>query len=216
MQKRKTILVATANKGKAHEIAEIFAGSAYEVKFLFDFPEETENLEILENAKSFEGNALIKAIIVGDHLGMLTLADDSGLCVDALDGRPGVYSARYSGLGNDRDNYLKVLAEMEGISCEKRNCHYNCTVAIYDPKTKYVETVSGVCEGRIGFEAKGNKSFGYAPIVLLKDFAYEKTNAEFDQADLIEVNHRGKAFRQAIDVLNKYCSEKNEKTNSNG
>jgi len=198
---RKTILIATANQGKAEEIKKIFQETNFDLKFLFDFPEQLKNINIVENAKSFEGNALIKAIIVGDVMGMITLADDSGLCVKALDGRPGVFSARYSNTGTDEGNYLKVLEEMKDIPFAQRDCHYNCTVAIYDPQTKFVDTVSGIWEGKVAFEPRGDKSFGYAPIVLAQDFNYEKTNAEFDQADLIAINHRGRAFREAIKIL---------------
>jgi XTP/dITP diphosphohydrolase len=204
MEINKIILIATANHGKAEEIKQIFAGTGFEVKFLFDFPELFENVKIVENAKSFEGNVLIKAIIAGDISGLITLADDTGLCIDALDGRPGIYSARYSGTGNDRENYLKVLAEMRGVPFEKRDCHYNCTVAVYDPSTKFVETVSGVWKGKIALEPKGDKSFGYSPIVLVKDSNYEKSSAEFDPEELISINHRGKAFREAISVLKAY------------
>jgi|GEM_PF-879424 len=201
MAAKKTILIATANQGKAEEIKKIFQETDFDLKFLFDFPKQLENVKIVENAKSFEGNALIKAIIVGDILGMVTLADDSGLCVEALAGRPGVLSARYSGKGTDEGNYLKVLEEMKDIPFAQRDCHYNCTVAIYDPQTKFVDTVSGIWRGKVAFEPRGNKSFGYAPIVLAQDFNYEKTNAEFDHADLIALNHRGRAFREAIKIL---------------
>jgi XTP/dITP diphosphohydrolase len=203
-----TILIATANPGKAEEIKKIFAGTGFVLKFLFDFPEQLKDLKILENAKSFEGNALIKAIIVGDVLNMITLADDSGLCVEALAGRPGVYSARYSQTGTDQGNYLKVLEEMKDIPWVRRDCYYNCTVAIYDPKTKFIDTVSGIWEAKVALEPKGDKSFGYAPIVLAKDFDYQKTNAEFDPEDLININHRGKAFRQAIKILQDYLEMK--------
>jgi len=203
----KTILIATANKGKAEEIKKIFQDTNFDVKFLFDFSDQLENLNIVENAKSFEGNALIKAIVTGDVLNMITLADDSGLCIDALDGRPGVLSARYSDLRTDEGNYLKVLQEMEGISFNERNCHYNCTVAIYDPQTKFVDTASGIWEAKVALEPKGNKSFGYAPIILAKDFNYQKTNAEFDPEDLISINHRGKAFRKAIQILSDYLKK---------
>ncbi|MFA6513902.1 MAG: RdgB/HAM1 family non-canonical purine NTP pyrophosphatase [Patescibacteria group bacterium] len=196
-----TILIATANHGKAEEIKTIFKDSGFELKFLFDFPEELKNLKLVENAKSFEGNALIKAIISGDVFNMITLADDSGLCVDALDGRPGVYSARYSETGTDRDNYLKVLAEMKNVPFGQRDCHYHCAVAIYNPKTKFVDTVLGIWDGKIAIEPRGDKSFGYAPIFLAKDFNYEKTNAEFDPENLIAINHRGKAFKQALKIL---------------
>lgn len=204
MQTGRTILVATANPGKAREIREIFQSTNFSLKFLSDFSEQFKNIQIHENAKSFEGNALIKAIVVGDLLNLITLADDSGLCVDALDGRPGIRSARYSAEGTDRSNYLKVLQEMEGVPFEKRDCHYSCTVAIYDPRTKFVETVSGDWNGKIAQEPRGDKSFGYAPIFLSENSNYEKTNAEFDPEDLIAINHRGQAFKMAINVLNEY------------
>lgn len=207
MSINKTILIATANRGKAEEIKRIFQDTNFDVKFLFDFPDQLKNLSIVENAKSFEGNALIKAIVAGDILNMITLADDSGLCVDALGGRPGVLSARYSDLGTDESNYLKVLKEMEEISFNKRDCHHNCTVAIYDPQTKFVDTVSGIWDAKVALEPKGDKSFGYAPIILAKDFNYQKTNAEFNSEDLISINHRGKAFRKAIQILSDYLKK---------
>lgn len=206
MEKR-PLIIATANRGKAEELKIIFKDTNFDLKFLFDFPEELKNLTIIENAKTFEGNALIKAIVVGDILNMITLADDSGLCVDALDGRPGVFSARYSGIGTDESNYLKVLEEMKNIPFEKRGCHYHCATAIYDPKTKFVDTVEGIWKARVALEPKGDKSFGYAPIILAEDFDYQKTNAEFDPEDLIDINHRGKAFKKAIEVLNNYLKQ---------
>lgn len=204
MQNNRTLVIATANRGKAEEIKIIFKDTGFNLKFLFDFPEELKNLKIVENAKTFEGNALIKAIVIGDLLNMITLADDSGLCIDALDGRPGVLSARYSETGTDKDNYLKVLKEMEDVPFEERGCHYNCTVAIYDPKTKFVDTAEGTWDARVALEPKGDKSFGYAPIVLAKELNYQKTNAEFDPEDTININHRGKAFRKAIQILSDY------------
>ncbi|PIT95242.1 non-canonical purine NTP pyrophosphatase [Candidatus Falkowbacteria bacterium CG10_big_fil_rev_8_21_14_0_10_39_9] len=207
MNNNQNILIATANHGKAEEIKKIFQGTDFTLKFLFDFPEELKDLHIIENANSFEGNALIKAIVAGDILNLITLADDSGLCVDALGGRPGIYSARYSGEGNDRSNYLKVLKEMKDVPLTKRGCNHNCSVAIYDPATKFVDTVSGIWEARVALEPKGNKSFGYAPIVMAKDFDYLKTNAEFDPEELISINHRGQAFGKAIKVLENYLKQ---------
>lgn len=205
-----SILIATNNRGKAEEIKKIFQATDFKLKFLFDFPEETKDLNIVENAKSFEGNALIKAIIAGDILNMITLADDSGLCIDALDGRPGIYSARYSQKGDDKANYEKVLGEMKDIPFAQRDCHYHCAVAIYDPSTKFVDTVFGTWEAKIALESKGNKSFGYAPIFLAEDFDYKKTNAEFEPDDLIAINHRGQAFRRALAVLEKYLLTPNK------
>jgi XTP/dITP diphosphohydrolase len=200
---KKEILIATNNQGKAEEIEEIFQGTDLQPRFMFEFQEKLGNLEIQENAKSFEGNALIKAIIVGDVVGMITLADDSGLCIDALGGRPGVYSARYSEEGTDEANNAKVLMEMRGIPMKQRGCYYNCTVAIYDPETKFVETVKGEWEGRIGLEPRGSWSFGYAPLFLSKEFGYLKTNAELRREEVTSINHRGKSFRLAIEVLQK-------------
>lgn len=208
MTSKKTILIASNNRGKAEEIKKIFQNTKFDLKFLFDFSEKLKNLNIVENAKSFEGNALIKAIIVGEALNLITLADDSGLCIDALNGRPGVLSARYSSLKTDEANYLKVLKKMEGIPFEKRDCHYNCTVAIYDPQTKFVDTVSGIWEAKIALKPKGSYSFGYAKIVLAKDFNYEKTNAELESEVLININHRGKAFSKAINILYGYLEKK--------
>jgi XTP/dITP diphosphohydrolase len=200
----KTIVVATENKGKITEINELFKDSGFEVKFLSDFKAELEGVAIQENAKTFEGNALIKAIVIGDILGLATLADDSGLCVDHLGGAPGVYTARYSQEKTDVANYTKLLQAMQGVPFEKRDCYYNCTVAIYDPATKFVETVDGQWYGRLATEPRGEKSFGYAPVFLSREHNYELTNAELDVEQTTPINHRGKAFRAAIGILNKY------------
>lgn len=203
---KKTILIATENKGKAEEIKEIFKDTNFELRFLYEFRDRLFGFKIQENAKTFEGNSLIKAIIVGDTLDMLTLADDAGLCVDHLGGHPGVYSARYSEEATDHANYRKLLKEMEGVPFEMRNCHYNCTVAIYDPKSKFVETASGEWHGRLATEPRGDKSFGYAPIFLSADHDYQMTNAELDPQQTTGINHRGKAFRKAIEILSDYLN----------
>ncbi len=196
----KKILIATNNRAKAEEIKKIFSDLDFELRFLFDFS-KAKNINIVENAKTFEGNALIKAIIIGDELNMLTLADDSGLCVDWLENKPGIYSNRYSKEGDDVANYLKLLEEMKNVPFEKRNCYYTCTVAVYDPKTKFVETTFAKWKGKLAREPKGDKSFGYAPIFLPKEFDFKQTSAEFSNEELIEINHRGKAFRKAIEIL---------------
>jgi len=145
---------------------------------------------------------MIKAIIIGEKLGMLTLGDDTGLCIDALDGRPGIHSARYSEGRTYASNNEKVLQEMENVPEEKRGCHYHCSVAIYDPKTKFVETTEGRLDGRITFELRGSNSFGYAPITEVENS--QKTYAEYEHNALLKINHRGNAFRAAIQVLDEY------------
>jgi XTP/dITP diphosphohydrolase len=201
---QKEILIATNNKGKAEEIKRIFRDSEFLPRFMFEFPEKLRGIMIQENAKSFEGNALIKAIVIGDILGMTTLADDSGLCIDALDSRPGIHSARYSEEGTDAANNEKVLSELQGIPMDRRACHYDCTVAIYDPKTKFVEVTEGRWDGRIALDPKGMGSFGYAPIFLAEEFGFSRTNAELGEEEMIAINHRGKAFRSAIEVLRRW------------
>lgn len=200
---KKEILVATENHGKAAEIQEIFKDTPYKLRFLYEFKDKIK-AKIQENAMSFEGNALIKVIVTGDLLNMVTLGDDTGLVVAALNGRPGVKSGRYAGTGRDEDNVKKILEEMKNVPFEKRDGYFNCTVAIYDPATKFVKTVEGIWEGKIGLEPKGNKSFGYAPIFLAKDFNFTKTSAELDTHELIKINHRGQAFSKAIKILDEY------------
>lgn len=202
MTAQREILIATCNEGKAHEIREIFKDSPFTLRFLSEFDHDVQSVQIHENAKSFDGNALIKALIYGSKLGMLTLADDSGICVDALGGKPGVYSARYSKEGTDRANNEKLLKEMDSIPENLRTCQYVCAVAVYDPSSYFVETVFGAWHGRIAREARGAHSFGYAPIFLSQETDYQKTNAELTPEQLIAYNHRGKAFRQALDLLN--------------
>ncbi len=201
---KKEILIATENNGKIIELRRIFENTNFMPRFLGEFKEQMGDTKILENAKTFEGNALIKAIVVGGKLGMLTLADDSGLCVDALEGKPGVYSARYSSEGTDVANNEKLLTEMKDIPEQDRGCYYNCAVAIYDPATNFVETAFGRWQGRVAMEPRGTKSFGYAPIFLSEDSNFKKTNAEFDPEELTNMNHRGKAFLAAIEILNKH------------
>lgn len=193
------ILIATKNQGKMKEIRRIFQATPYELVDLTEV-DGLADIKVCENAKSFEGNALIKAIIFGRQSGLLTLADDSGICVDALSGQPGVLSARYSG-GGDQENNQKLLNELKDVPEINRDCHYECHVAIYDPKTNWVETVNGHWDGRVAFEPRGNKSFGYAPIFLPKDYDYKLTNAELDEDDKININHRGQAFSKALAIL---------------
>ena len=197
---QKSILIATENQGKIKEIKEIFLNTGYDVHFLPEFRDKIPDLVISENAQSFEGNALIKAIVIGEALDMITMADDSGLCIDALGGKPGVKSARYV-QGSDADRVAKILEEMKDIPRERRTAYYCCVVAIYNPEDKFVATTEGIWSGLINEEARGAKSFGYAPIFLAADFAYTRTNAECDPEEVININHRGKAFRASLEIL---------------
>lgn len=196
----KDILIATANRGKAQEITAIFQGSPFHPRFLYEFP-DLEKIIIQENAQSFEGNALIKALLIGKASGMITLADDSGICVDALGGAPGVLSARYSEERTDVANNQKLLLALAGVPIEHRHCHYHCSVAIYNPVDNFVATTIGIWKGRVAEKESGSGSFGYAPIFLAAEFNYEKSNAECEPEELIAINHRGRALRAALEIL---------------
>lgn len=193
------VLIATKNQGKMEEIRQIFNRTKYELVNIEDI-KALAKVKIYEVAKTFEGNALIKAIVFGQISGLVTLAEDSGICVEALKGAPGVKSARYSGRG-DKENNEKLLKELAGAAEEKRDCYYECAVAIYDPATNWTKTTSGRWEGRVALTPRGTKSFGYAPIFLPKEYNYQLTNAELKERDKIEINHRGQAFGKAIEIL---------------
>lgn len=191
----KTAVLATNNAHKVREFQRAFAeyGIDIELKTLREigFSEEID-----ENADTFEGNAYIKAKTVCEYSGMLTIADDSGLSVDFLDGEPGVYSARYSGENaTDGANNAKLLGKLENVPYEKRTAHFVCTICVCRPDGKRL-FVSGKCDGKILGSPKGAGTFGYDPL-----FYYEplkKTFAELDGKDKDSVSHRGNAIRELL------------------
>lgn len=193
----KRLIVATHSKGKFPEI----------VSKLGDVPFEIVNLlgagfapdfEVEEPGMTFEGNAIIKAMTFGMLTGEMTLADDSGIEVDALNGRPGVYSARYAP-GTDEDRYRKLLGEMEDVPEEKRGAQFHCVIAIFDPKTKKIRTCEGICRGKILREPRGDHGFGYDPVFFHE--ATGKTTAEMTVEEKNAVSHRGNALKLAREVL---------------
>ncbi|MFH1188027.1 MAG: RdgB/HAM1 family non-canonical purine NTP pyrophosphatase [bacterium] len=189
------LLIATRNQGKMKEVKEVLNGVNFEILSLNDI-KKLDDFEVEENALSYEGNAIIKAIIYSKKSGFLTIADDSGLEIDALGGRPGIHSARYIE-GTDEDRNKKILEELKEVEEKKRTSRYFCVSAVYNPKTEIVKTFRGIWEGRIADAPRGNKSFGYAPIFLCPEFDYKKTNAELDPWETVKINHRGRAFGQA-------------------
>src|SRR3989344_1895100 len=157
------ILIATRSKGKFPEIVAELRGLPFEFLNLTDIPELPPKLEVEEPAFTFEGNAIIKAMTLGKKTGLLTLAEDAGLEVDILNGRPGVYTARYAP-GTDEDRYRKLLNELQNVSEEKRTARFRAIIAIYDPGNDRVRTCEGTYEGRIAFGPAGSNGFGYDPI----------------------------------------------------
>ncbi len=194
------IVLATRNKKKIEEIKRITAGLPIAILSLDNFPDCPETVE---DQDTFEGNAVKKAVEVCRYTGKPALADDSGLEVDALNGSPGVYSARYAGGsgGNDVKNYEKVLSELKSVPVERRGAQFVCFMALVFPDGK-IETFSGYAKGRIGSEPKGKSGFGYDPVFI--PAGHEKTFAEMTGLEKDNLSHRGKALEKLKQFLHSH------------
>ena len=190
------LLLATNNEGKAREYKSLLEGVPFELVM----PAQVGiNTEVEEVGRSFEENATIKAATLAFESGLLSLADDSGLEVEALGGEPGVLSARYAGEGaTDSDRVKYLLAKLEGIPQEKRQARFKCVIAIATPQGE-VELCSGECDGFIALAPKGDKGFGYDPIFYLPELA--KTMAELAPETKNKISHRGRAAEKARALL---------------
>ncbi|MFN3505546.1 MAG: XTP/dITP diphosphatase [Caldimicrobium sp.] len=198
MQKERTLLIATTNPGKIREISESLSDLNFEIKSLKDFPEITPPEE---TGLTFFQNALLKAKYYAEKTGFMTLADDSGLEVEALGGKPGIYSSRFAGeKATDEDNIKKLLALMKEIPEEKRTARFVCAIVCYHPSGQYIYA-EGIWEGKIAFTPRGNLGFGYDPIFLVKEFNYEKTAAELPLEIKNKLSHRGKAISELKNKL---------------
>jgi len=196
------LLVATKNRGKAKEIKELIGDFFDDVLSLSDF---NGNINIIEDGKTFEENALKKAKTVYSLYRLPTLADDSGLEVDALDGRPGVYSARYAGdNATDEEKIKKLLEELKNIPEEKRGAQFVCVLAFIDENGRVYQT-KGICRGKIGFEPKGVNGFGYDPIFIPE--GYSRTFAELESDEKNRISHRAKAFEKLKKILGEIYNE---------
>ncbi|MBT2290265.1 XTP/dITP diphosphatase [Paenibacillus albidus] len=198
------LIVATKNKGKVREFQHAFAPLGLTVRSMFDYPDLPD---VVEDGATFAENAFKKAKAVGESLGLPVLADDSGLCVDALDGRPGVYSARYAGEdADDGDNNLKLLSELEGLKQGEdtgqpllSTARFVCALSLYDPATGKELTAEGTVEGWITSEPCGAGGFGYDPLFFLP--GYDKTMAELTLEQKQQISHRGQALRLLTEKL---------------
>lgn len=193
------LLVATTNPGKFAEVKDFLRQLPLEVLSLSDL---ATSPKIIEDGATFEENALKKARSLAEYSGYLTLADDSGLEVDALNGAPGIYSARYCGEeGNDKKNNEKLMHELREIPEEKRTGRFVCALALCAPKSHGMKewTVRDSCEGRISFELKGENGFGYDPLFFYPSLG--KTFGEIDRAIKATVSHRGKALKKLAEML---------------
>ncbi len=185
------IVFATNNANKLREASEILAPLGIEV---ISQREAGADCEPEENGTTFAENAMIKAKAVYDIVRIPVFADDSGLCVDALDGRPGVYSARYAPKGQECE---KLLEEMKDIPDENRTASFQCVIAYIDDNCNFI--VNGSCVGKIGYEEKGTNGFGYDPVFVVG----EKTMAEMTAEEKNALSHRGAALRALYEMLAK-------------
>lgn len=194
------IVLASRNKKKIAEMITLLKaqGGALADITILSLDDIHMNDEIEETGKTFQENALIKASVPAS-LGYIGIADDSGLSVDALDGAPGIYSARYAGEPcNDENNNQKLLKELENVDDEKRTAQYVCAIACVFPDGRYF-FVEECCKGKILREYHGNGGFGYDPLFYYPD--YQKTFAEIDSEMKNRVSHRGKAMKAFCKML---------------
>jgi len=187
----KTIVIATRNPGKAKEFAALFAKEGYQTKTLLDYPELPD---VEETGTTFEENARLKAETIAQILQQPVLADDSGLVVDALNGMPGIYSARFAREHkSDAANNAKLLHELTDVSDEKRTAHFHCTLVFAAPQKDSL-VVEADWDGRIARIPQGDNGFGYDPLFIVP--GYEKTSAELISDEKNEISHRGLAVKE--------------------
>jgi len=196
------LVVATKNKKKLQEIKDILSGLDLKVTSLSDYPDLPR---IIEDGKTFKANAVKKALKIGSSLRKLTMGEDSGLCVNALNGRPGIYSSRFSGKNkNDAQNNAKLLRLLQGLPADRRRAHYTCAVALSEG-SKLVGVVEGKCFGLIAKELSGSRGFGYDPLFLIP--RYKKTFGQLGEGVKHKMSHRFKALKQVREILEKYIEK---------
>jgi XTP/dITP diphosphohydrolase len=193
----KRVVVASRNRHKVVEIAELLAGTGLE---LVGIDQVAPGVALVEDEPTFEGNALAKARQAAAATGLPALADDSGLEVDALSGAPGVWSARYAGEpSDDGRNNEKLLVELRGVPTAARTARYRCVAAYVDPAAGVEITRAGACEGRILEAGQGTGGFGYDPLFFIAPLG--RTMAEIDLGEKNALSHRGAAFRALAQAL---------------
>lgn len=185
------LVIATGNQHKYGEIADFLRGAPVQLAHLTDFPPVDPPDE---SGTTFEENAILKARYYAERFGEACVADDSGIVIDALNGEPGVFSARYAGAGcSDDDNNAKVLAAMRDVPDGKRTARFVCVAALADPGGD-IRTVTGVVAGRISSGLRGTHGFGYDPLFIPE--GYDSTFGELDPTMKATLSHRSRAFAQ--------------------
>jgi len=191
------LVLATRNLGKVRELGEMLSDQRkVEILSLIDFPDAPQ---IVEDGETYQDNAVKKAAQIAEHTGYLTLGDDSGLEVDALNGAPGVHSARYAGENaSDAERIEKLLDALKDVPDDQRTARFKCAMAIAEPEGQS-KVVVGACEGKIIREARGIHGFGYDPVFV--PAGYNQTFAELGDEVKNRISHRAKALRMASKVL---------------
>lgn len=191
------IIIATHNPGKAAEFKDFFAMNNIQAHSLLELSKDFP--DIAETGDTFTANAALKAEGIATYINKPVLADDSGLMVDALGGKPGILSARYAGDDkNDNANIMKVLNELKGVQRERRTARFICVLALARPNKQTIFK-TGYCEGDIGVTPTGTQGFGYDPIFTPE--GYGLTMAEMTMAEKSKLSHRSKAMFQLADWL---------------
>ncbi len=185
------MIIATRNRGKIREVREALKGLGIRIRALSDFRDVPE---VEEDGETFVENALKKARYYSKYFGKITLADDSGLEVDSLNGLPGIHSARYAGeKASSPENNEKLLREMEGVPISKRGARFRCVIAVVSQDGREL-LAEGSCRGRIGLREKGRRGFGYDPLFIVPD--HGKTMAQLPLEEKNRISHRGRALKK--------------------
>lgn len=191
------LLIATTNRGKLKEYRAMLDGLPFELLSLED---AGITLDVEETGETFEENAILKAKTYAALSGLLTLADDSGLEVDALGGEPGVRSARYAGEGaTSRERNELLLRNLAARDGADRSARFRCVIAVASPNGDWVRTVEGSCEGTIAYEMKGETGFGYDPLFIVPEYGAHMAELTMEQKN--RVSHRGRAIERAKPLL---------------
>lgn len=197
----RTLLIGTTNRHKLDEFRAIFADLPYQVLSLKDV---NVDLDVEETGTTFEENSVLKALTYAHVTGLLALADDSGLEIDALNGAPGVYSARFAGVQTPYPERFRLLySQLQGITPEKRTARFRCVITIAEP-SGYYRSVEGSIEGFITDPPRGQYGFGYDPIFLVPELG--QTTAEILPEHKNQISHRGKAAQHAHELLQNWPS----------
>ena len=197
------LVLGTRNRKKVEELVPLLTPHGFELKSLADFPGA---IEVEETGDTFAGNAALKATLQARHLGLWVLGEDSGLAVDALEGAPGVYSARFSGDGaTDARNNACLLAKLSGVPLEKRTAHYVCHATLSNPAGEVCAEAEDLCRGRILFAESGRGGFGYDPLFEIPE--YHKTFGELGPEVKAVLSHRSRAIRAILPKILNLCRQ---------